>query len=123
MCSYGYFTGSHTGQAISYLLHKILKEWDIPTERVHAVVSDNGANVKAGLRLARLPSVSCSIHTIIQLVVEKGLKSQRVVIYLVSRRGRIAGHFSQSNTANEKLQVSLFAIITYLDIFYIYNDP
>lgn len=99
------FTGSHTGQAISDLLIKLLGEWSIPSEKVHAVVTDNGANVKCGLRIAELPGIPCAIHTL-QLVVNKGLKAQRTIIDAISRSRKIAAHFKHSAGANERLSVS-----------------
>lgn len=49
--------------AISEALLSLLSKWDINSDQVHAVVTDNGANVKAGLRKAQLPGVPCTIHT------------------------------------------------------------
>ena len=37
--------GSITGQAIRFALDRILHEWDIPTEKVCAVITDNGSNM------------------------------------------------------------------------------
>lgn len=101
-----FIAGSHTAAAISEKMIAILEEWEIPADRVHAVVSDNGANVKAGLRAAALPGVPCTIHTL-QLVVEKGLKSQRVIIDVIARMRRIVGHFKHSALANDRLKVHL----------------
>lgn len=98
------FEGSHTGQAIGDKLSSLLEDWNIPISKVHAIVSDNGANVKAGLRLADLPGVGCTIHTL-QLVVQKALKGQRTIIDLLSRCRRIAGHFKHSSLANDKLKI------------------
>lgn len=96
------FLGSHTAESIGKSLLALLAEWKIPKERVHAIVSDNGANVKAGLRQAELPGIPCSIHTL-QLVVELGLKAQRVIIDTVARLRKISGHFRHSALANERL--------------------
>lgn len=82
----------------------MLDGWDIPSELCHAIVSDNGANVRCGLRLAELPGISCAIHTL-QLVVNKGLQSQRTIIDAVSRGRKMAGHFKHSSTAKERLKV------------------
>jgi hypothetical protein len=97
--------GTHTGQAISELLQKVLHEWNIPSNRIHAVVSDNGANVKCGLRIAELPGIPCTIHTL-QLVVHSGLTAQRSLKDAVTRARRMVGHFRHSSTANERLAVS-----------------
>lgn len=99
-------SGSHTGEAISKAIKEILAEWSIPNSAVHAIVSDNGANVKAGLRMAELPGIPCSIHTL-QLVVNEGLKSQRAIIDAVSRAKKIVGHFSHSALANDNLKVCI----------------
>lgn len=72
-------------------------------------MSDNGANVKLGLRLAELPGIPCAIHTL-QLVVNKGLQSQRVIIDTLSRARKIARHFNHSTQACERLQVGIIKL-------------
>ena len=68
------------------------------------MVSDNGANVKCGLRIAELNGIPCAIHTL-QLVVNKGLQAQKSVVDAISRSRRIAGHFKHSSLAKERLKV------------------
>lgn len=97
------FDGSHTGKAVGEKLCDLLNDWAIPADRIHAVVSDNGANVKAGLRVAELPGVGCAIHTL-QPVVQKGLKCQRTVADLISRGRPIFGHFKHSTLSNDRLK-------------------
>lgn len=58
------FDGSHTGKTIGEKLLAPLDDWNIPIDRVHAIVCDNGPNMQAGIRHAELQVVSCAIHTI-----------------------------------------------------------
>lgn len=97
--------GSHTGAAISECITDMLKEWEIPKSSVHAVVSDNAANVIAGMRLAEVPSLGCAIHTL-QLVVNAGLKSQRSISDAIARARKIVGHFGHSSLAKERFKVT-----------------
>ncbi|XP_067949865.1 zinc finger BED domain-containing protein 4-like [Watersipora subatra] len=97
------FEGSHTGDAISEALLGFLNEWNTATHQVHGVVTDNGANVKAGLRKAKLPGVPCAIHTL-QLVVEEGLKAQDDIMDTVAKMRRVSGHFRHSSLANDHLE-------------------
>ncbi len=57
-------SGSHTGEYISNMLISLLKCWDISHDRVVLVLRDSGANMVKGLRLAEIPDLSCSAHTI-----------------------------------------------------------
>ncbi len=68
-------SGSHTGEYISNMFISLLKCWDISHDRVVLVLRDSGANMVKGLRLAEIPDLSCSAHTI-QLVVTDGINSQ-----------------------------------------------
>ncbi len=57
-------SGSHTGEYISNMFISLLKCWDISHDRVVLVLRDSGANMVKGLRLAEIPDLSCSAHTI-----------------------------------------------------------
>lgn len=70
--------GSHTGEYISDVFLGLLKYWDIDVERVVLVLRDSGANMIKAMRLAEVPDLSCSAHTL-QLVVNDGINSQRAV--------------------------------------------
>ena len=93
------FTGSHTAEAISKMITKLLDSWSIEKSRVYAVVRDNAANMVAGIEKIKLPAVGCTIHTL-QLVINDCIMTQRAVI---DRCRKIVGHFKHSHLAVERL--------------------
>lgn len=75
------FSDRHTAQNIGDRLNEITRTWDI-NYKVTAVVSDNAANVIAGLRLAGYRHISCFAHSL-NLVVQKSLKHFEPVTHKV----------------------------------------
>lgn len=96
-------SGSHTGEYISNMFISLLKQWDIDHDRVVLVLRDSGANMIKGLRLAEIPDLSCSTHTI-QLVVNDGMNSQKVVLDINAKLKSIAKHFNHSVLAKQNLK-------------------
>ena len=92
------FPGSHTADAISEMILKLLDKWSIDKSRVHTVVRDNAANMVAGIRQCGLSAVSCTIHTL-QLVVKDSILVQRSVKDMLARCRKIVGHFKHSSLA------------------------
>ena len=92
------FPGSHTADAISGMILKLLDKWSIDKSRVYAIVRDNAANMVVGIRQCGLSAVSCTIHTL-QLVVKDSILVQRSVIDMSSRCRKIVGHFKHSSLA------------------------
>ena len=92
------FPGSHTADAISEMILKLLDGWSIEKSRVHTIVRDNAANMVAGIRQCRFSAVSCTIHTL-QLVVKDSIFVQRSVIDMLARCRKIVGHFKHSSLA------------------------
>ena len=54
------FAGSHTAEAISEMITKLLDSWGIEKSRVHAAVRDNAANMVAGIEKSELPAIGCT---------------------------------------------------------------
>lgn len=96
-------SGSHTGEYISNMFISLLKYWDISHDRVVLVLRDSGANMVKGLRLAEIPDLSCSAHTI-QLMVIDGISSQRAVLDVNAKLKNIAKHFNHSVLAKQNLK-------------------
>ncbi|KAK7913512.1 hypothetical protein WMY93_013723 [Mugilogobius chulae] len=96
--------GSHTGDYIGETFVNLLDEWDIAHDRVHMVLRDSGANMIKGLRVAEVPGLSCSAHTL-QLVINDGLTAQRAVSDMIAKFKRIATHFNHSVVAQQRLAV------------------
>lgn len=44
-----HFPGSHTGESICEMFQTLLKEWEIPAEKVHVLTTDNAATMKKGI--------------------------------------------------------------------------
>ena len=96
------FPGSHTAEAISETITKLLDSWSIEKSRVHVVVRDNAANMVAGIEQSDLPAIGCTIHTL-QLVIKDCIMTQRAVIDMLARCRKIVGHFKHSHLAVERL--------------------
>ncbi|XP_030008124.1 zinc finger BED domain-containing protein 4-like [Sphaeramia orbicularis] len=95
-------SGSHTGEYISQVFLTMLQEWEIDAERVHLVLRDSGANVVKGMRMAQIPDLSCTAHTL-QLRVNNGLNAQRMVGDMLAKMKKIATHFNHSVVAQQRL--------------------
>ena len=90
------FPGSHTAEAISEMITKLLDSWAIEKTRVDAVVRDNAANMVAGIE--KTDAIGCTIYTL-QLVIKDCIMTQHAVINMLARRRRIVGHFKHSHLA------------------------
>jgi hypothetical protein len=116
-----YIRYPHTAQNISETLLTILNEWNLK-EKVHMIVTDNGANIKKAVKNMALVSSNirwqpCTAHTL-QLVVGKGLN---LVKLLVLRTKRLIDFFlrpKQSERLEEiqkrsRLQTNVVRILFY----------
>lgn len=97
-------SGSHRGEYIRQIFPTMLKEWNINAQRVLLVLRDSGVNMVKGMRLAEMPDLSCSAHTL-QLIINDGLSSKRVVGDILAKLKRIATHFNHSIIAQQRLSV------------------
>lgn len=98
-------SGSHTGEYMGHVFLTMLEEWNIHTQPALLVLRDSGANVVKGMRLAEMPNLSCSAHTL-QLIIHDGLSNQRVVLVgILAKLQRTATHFNHSVVAQQWLHV------------------
>ncbi|XP_016309294.1 zinc finger BED domain-containing protein 4-like [Sinocyclocheilus anshuiensis] len=67
------------------------------------VLRDGGANMVKGMRLAELPDLSCTAHTL-QLIINEGLSSQRAVLDIIAILKSCATHFGHSVLAKQRLR-------------------
>ncbi|CAH1114870.1 unnamed protein product [Psylliodes chrysocephalus] len=94
--------GSHTGENIGTALKNLFSEWDIENKIV-AIVSDNGANIKNAItEHLQLHHVPCVAHTL-NLIVSDSLKSETLEIIFKKCRN-LVGHFKHSSLASDKLK-------------------
>lgn len=80
---------SHKGEYIGEIFMTMLQEWSIETQCVLLVLRDSVANMVKGMRLADMPDLSCSAHTL-QLVIKDVLNFQRVVMDVVAKLKKIS---------------------------------
>ena len=85
--------GSHTGSYICDRFDYMLSTWRIDKENVHVVLRDNASNMVRAMKDAGLCSYGCFAHSL-QLVINDGVLSQRIVIDLLANCRSIVGHFS-----------------------------
>ena len=97
-----HFPESHTSQNVSENLLHGLKTFNIPKNKIHLVVRDNGPNMVAGIRESSLLSISYFIHTL-QLCINDSILYQRSVKNILINCRNISSHFHHSATAAAKL--------------------
>ena len=96
--------GSHTAEFITQNIHEILEEYNIPKFKVHAISSDNAANMLKGIYDTYIDSLPCFWHTL-QLVINDCIFNQRSVSSIMTNCRKIVGHFSYSPLAHSKLSI------------------
>ena len=100
-----HFPESHTGVHISEKLKEICSNFNVPYDKVVAVVHDQGSNMQASLRILHddsgWASVNCAAHTL-QLCVNEGLQIRSIAALLASGR-KLVGHFKHSSKATAAL--------------------
>ncbi|XP_061127704.1 zinc finger BED domain-containing protein 4-like [Syngnathus typhle] len=95
------FTEQHTAANISLALKRITDHWGI-TQKVAAVITDNGANVVAAVHQAGWTHYPCFAHTL-NLVVKDAIKAVPEIVNLLHKCSAIVTFFHHSSKATEKL--------------------
>lgn len=88
------------GEYLKETFLSMLEDWKIMKDSVAIVLRDSGAKE---MRLAELPDLSCTAHTL-QLVVNDGLSSQRAVTDIIAILKKCATHFHHSILAKQRLR-------------------
>lgn len=94
---------SHTGEYLKDEFFKMLEFWNIDANLVGLILRDGGSNIVKAMTITEYSHFSCMAHTL-QLIVNEGLSSQRVVVDLVANLKRIATHFNHSTLAKHRLK-------------------
>jgi len=97
-----HFSVQHTADNISAELKRIAEEWGI-TQKVLAVVTDNGANMVAAVHKAGWRHYPCFAHTL-NLVVKDAIKESPETVHLLEKCRSIVSFFHHSTKATEKLK-------------------
>ena len=95
--------GSHTAENLKMAFLKMLQAWNIPKERVHALLRDNARNMAKAMEEAQLPSLPCFAHTL-QLAINDSILSQRTIKDILAIGRRLVGHFKHSTLAYGRLK-------------------
>ena len=100
-----HFPESHTGHNISKFINEALQTWEIPHEKIHAVLTDNAANVMAAIKESNLGNkhLPCLIHTL-QLCIQKKIFREQGASDAIAVFRALAGHFHHSSSAVTKLK-------------------
>lgn len=97
----------HTAANIAEWLEDVIAKFDIPPEKIKAVVHDNGANIVAAVKILaekyKWASVRCAGHTL-NLVVQNALKSNQSISRCVAAARCLVEHFKKSELAYTKLK-------------------
>ncbi|XP_065642272.1 zinc finger BED domain-containing protein 4-like [Hydra vulgaris] len=101
-----HFPESHTGHNISKFINEALQSWDIPHEKIHAVLTDNAANVMAAIKESNLGDkhLPCLIHTLQLCIQKKIFREQRTASDTIAVFRALARHFHHSSSAVAKLK-------------------
>ncbi|XP_078025235.1 E3 SUMO-protein ligase ZBED1-like [Epinephelus lanceolatus] len=98
----------HTAANIAEWIEEVIAKFNIPPEKIKAVVHDNGANVVGAAKILHekheWASVKCAGHTL-NLVVQNSLKSQQAISVCVAAARSLVEHFKKSELACTKLRV------------------
>uniref|UniRef100_A0A1A7WRA8 Uncharacterized protein n=1 Tax=Iconisemion striatum TaxID=60296 RepID=A0A1A7WRA8_9TELE len=98
----------HTAANIADWIEEVIVKFNIPPEKIKAVVHDNGANVVAATKILHAKHgyepVTCAGHTL-NLVVQNSLKSQQAISRCVGAARTLVEHFKKSELASTKLKV------------------
>ncbi|XP_061734385.1 E3 SUMO-protein ligase ZBED1-like [Nerophis ophidion] len=92
----------HTADNISELLKKTTDEWGI-TSKVHAVVTDNGANMVSAVRKTCWKHIPCFSHTL-NLIVKDSIKADTSLESRFEKCSAIVRFFHHSTRAINKLK-------------------
>ncbi len=79
----GHFSAQHIADNISAELKRIAEEWGI-TQKVLAVVTDNGANMVSAVHKAGWKHYPCFAHTL-NLVVKDAIKTSPEIFHLLEK--------------------------------------
>ncbi|KAI7790056.1 putative zinc finger BED domain-containing protein 4-like, partial [Triplophysa rosa] len=97
----------HTAANIAEWIQDVTAKFDIPPEKIKAVVHDNGANVVAAAKILHerhgWTSVRCAGHTL-NLVVQSSLKIHQAISKCVAAVRCLVEHFKKSELACTKLK-------------------
>ncbi|XP_049425257.1 E3 SUMO-protein ligase ZBED1-like [Epinephelus fuscoguttatus] len=92
----------HTADNICELLTKITDEWSISC-KIHAVVTDNGANMVSAVRKTCWKHIPCFSHTL-NLIVKDSIKADTSLESILEKCGAIVRFFHHSTKATDKLK-------------------
>lgn len=105
---------NHTAQYLSEVLTDVIKEWNIE-DKIVAIVTDSGANIKAAIRLLGLNHIPCVAHKLNNAVknalrsdfdeseIETDHTEDVEIMKLVKMCRSIVGHFKHSEVSTRAL--------------------
>lgn len=96
------FQGQHSAENIYSELKRVTQEWGI-TDKVQAVITDNGANFVVAVRKAGWAHYPCFAHTL-NLAVKDSIKALPDILHMQQRFSAIVTFFHHSTRAAEKLK-------------------
>ncbi|KAK0154801.1 Zinc finger BED domain-containing protein 1 [Merluccius polli] len=96
------FSGQHIADNISSELKRITDEWGI-SDKVQAVITDNGANMVAAVHRAGWKHYPCFAHTL-NLVVKDSIKALPGLLDIQHKCSAIVTFFHHSTRAADKLK-------------------
>ena len=94
---------AHTGEHIAAKMENMLQNWEIASEEIHVVVSDNASNMIRAMSDASFTHFGCFAHSL-QLVIKDSLFVQRALNDIIAVWRSIVGHFHRSSVAIHNLK-------------------
>lgn len=91
----------HTADNISELLTKLSENWGI-SNKIHAVVTDNGANMVSAVKKCNWKHIPCFSHTL-NLIVRDAIKADTILVPILEKCGAVVKFFHQSTKASDNL--------------------
>ncbi|XP_063742293.1 E3 SUMO-protein ligase ZBED1-like [Eleginops maclovinus] len=72
-----YFPDDHTGELLAAGLQEALDSWGLSEQKLVAITTDNGANIKKAIELNHWTRLQCFGHRL-HLAIERGVKDDRI---------------------------------------------
>ena len=104
-----HFPTKHTGVNISEMADEVMKSYNIPTSKIHHIVTDNASNMIAGIENLELHfetehlRLSCFLHTT-QLIINHSIFEQPGIKSIIKTCKDIATYYRKSPGASQEFK-------------------
>ncbi|XP_077403113.1 E3 SUMO-protein ligase ZBED1-like isoform X4 [Vanacampus margaritifer] len=98
-----YFPDDHTGELLAAGLQEVLDSWGLPENKLVAITTDDGEDVKKAVEINKWAGLQCFGHKL-HLAIEKGLSDERIQ-EAIGMCKKIVSTFSSSSKKRKDLAI------------------